>query len=59
MNAIAMGVVVVMLAEAEWAWPYAAKNLLLVSGTNKIVPTLEDALQRIKKYTFPIENLRS
>lgn len=41
------------------AWPYAAKNLLLVSGTNKIVPTLEDALQRIKEYTFPIEDLRS
>lgn len=23
-------------------WPYAAKELVLVSGTNKIVPTLDD-----------------
>jgi hypothetical protein len=41
------------------AWPFAAKNLLLVSGVNKIVPSLEDALQRIKEYVYPLENLRS
>jgi L-lactate utilization protein LutB len=41
------------------AWPFAAKNLLLVSGVNKIVPTLQDALQRIKEYVYPLEDLRS
>lgn len=41
------------------AWPFAAKNLLLVSGVNKIVPTLEDALKRIREYAYPLEDLRS
>jgi L-lactate utilization protein LutB len=41
------------------AWPFAAKTLLLVSGVNKIVPTLQDALQRIKEYVYPLEDLRS
>ena len=41
------------------AWPFAAKNLLLVSGVNKIVPTLQDALQRIREYAYPLEDLRS
>jgi len=41
------------------AWPYGAGKLLLVAGVNKIVPTLEDALRRIREYTFPLENVRS
>ncbi len=41
------------------AWPYAAKHLVLVSGVNKIVPTLEDALQRIREYAYPLEDARS
>lgn len=41
------------------AWPFAAKNLLLVSGINKIVPTLQEALQRIREYVYPLEDLRS
>ncbi len=41
------------------AWPYGAGKLLLVAGTNKIVPTLEDALRRIREFTFPLEDLRS
>jgi L-lactate utilization protein LutB len=41
------------------AWPFAAKNLLLVSGVNKIVPTVQDALQRIREYAYPLEDLRS
>ncbi|WP_348304941.1 lactate utilization protein [Methanothrix sp.] len=41
------------------AWPYGAGNLLLVAGTNKIVPSLDDALRRIREYTFPLEDLRS
>lgn len=41
------------------AWPFAAKNLILVSGVNKIVPTLQDALLRISEYAFPLEDARS
>ena len=41
------------------AWPFAAGHLILVVGTNKIVPTLEDALGRIRSYAFPLENARA
>ncbi len=41
------------------AWPFAAKNLLLVLGVNKIRPTLKDALNRINEYVYPLEDLRS
>ncbi|MFZ0006116.1 lactate utilization protein [Methanoregula sp.] len=41
------------------AWPYAAGHLILVAGINKIVPTVEDALQRIRTYVFPLENVRA
>lgn len=41
------------------AWSYGAGKLLLVAGTNKIVPTLDDALRRIREYTFPLEDVRS
>ena len=41
------------------AWPYGAGKMLLVAGVNKIVPTLDDALRRIREFTFPIENVRS
>jgi nitrogen regulatory protein PII-like uncharacterized protein len=40
------------------AWPFAAKKLILVSGVNKIVPTLQDALLRVNDYAFPLENAR-
>ncbi len=40
------------------AWPFAAKHLILVSGVNKIVPTLSDALRRVWEYAFPLENAR-
>lgn len=40
------------------AWPFAARRLLLVAGVNKIVPTLQDALQRIRDYAFPLEDAR-
>jgi L-lactate utilization protein LutB len=40
------------------AWPFAAKNLILVSGVNKIVPTLQDALQRVREYAYPLEDAR-
>ncbi len=41
------------------AWPFAAKNLLLVSGANKIVPNLQEALKRISEYAYPLEDARS
>ncbi len=40
------------------AWPFAAKHLILVSGVNKVVPTLNDALRRVWEYAFPLENAR-
>lgn len=40
------------------AWPYAAKRLVLVSGTNKIVPTLEDAIDRVRDFAYPLEDER-
>src|SRR5512136_741295 len=41
------------------AWPFAAGHLILVAGINKIVPTLEDALRRVREYAFPLENARA
>ena len=41
------------------AWPYAAGHLIIVSGVNKIVPTLEEALRRVREYAFPLENARA
>jgi len=41
------------------AWPFAAGHLILVAGINKIVPTLEAAFSRIRKYAFPLENARA
>jgi L-lactate utilization protein LutB len=41
------------------AWPFAARRLILVSGINKIVPTLSDALQRIREYALPLEDARA
>lgn len=40
------------------AWPYAAKNLVLVSGTNKIVPSLDAAIRRVREFAYPLENER-
>jgi L-lactate utilization protein LutB len=41
------------------AWPFAAGHLILVVGINKIVPTLQDALDRVRQYAYPLENARS
>jgi L-lactate utilization protein LutB len=41
------------------AWPFAAGHLILVVGINKIVPTLEDALQRVWQYAYRLENVRA
>lgn len=41
------------------AYPFAAGHVLLVSGANKIVPTLQDAIKRIWEYVYPLENERA
>ncbi len=41
------------------AYPFAASNVLIVSGVNKIVPTLEDALDRLSSVAYPLENERA
>ena len=41
------------------AFPFGAKKLILVSGVNKIVPTLSDAFDRIRNVVFPLENERA
>jgi hypothetical protein len=41
------------------AWPFAAGHLILIVGINKIVPTLEDALKRVREYTYRLENVRA
>jgi hypothetical protein len=41
--------------------PYAsgAEKVILLVGTQKIVPDLEDALRRIDEYVFPLEDARA
>ncbi|HTZ41877.1 MAG TPA: lactate utilization protein [Candidatus Omnitrophota bacterium] len=41
------------------AYLFAAKNLILVSGINKITDNLNEAMQRVKEYVFPLENARA
>ncbi|PCR90866.1 lactate utilization protein [Natrinema ejinorense] len=41
------------------AYPFAASNLVIVSGINKIVPTLDDALDRLESVAYPLENERA
>lgn len=41
------------------AYPFAAGNVIIVSGVNKIVPTLPDALDRLESVAYPLENERA
>jgi len=41
------------------AYPFAASNVVIVSGVNKIVPTLEDAYDRLESVAYPLENERA
>ncbi|WP_424004895.1 lactate utilization protein (plasmid) [Haloarcula salina] len=41
------------------AYPFAAENVVIVSGVNKIVPTLDDALDRLESVAYPLENERA
>ncbi len=41
------------------AWLFSAKHVVIVAGTNKIVPDLSSALSRIREFAFPLENERA
>jgi hypothetical protein len=41
------------------AWPFAADRLVLVSGTNKIVSSYQEALSRLREFAFTLEDARS
>lgn len=41
------------------ALPFAAKNVILVVGVNKISGNLDEAFKRIKEHVFPLENERA
>jgi hypothetical protein len=41
------------------AYPNAAKNLILVAGAQKITPSLETAIQRVREYVYPLEDERA
>ena len=41
------------------AYPFAAGNVVIVTGTNKVVPTLDDAFDRLESVAYPLENERA
>jgi len=41
------------------AYPFAAENLLLVAGTNKLVDDLDSALDRLETVAYPLEDARA
>ena len=41
------------------AYPFAASNLLLVAGANKIVADLDAALDRVEEVAYPLEDARA
>lgn len=41
------------------AYPFATGRLLLVSGVNKIVPTWQDAMARLREHAYPLEDERA
>lgn len=40
------------------AYAYTSRNVIWVAGTQKIAPTLEDALRRVREYVLPLEDQR-
>lgn len=40
------------------AYAYTSRNVIWVAGAQKITPTLEDALRRVREYTLPLEDER-
>ena len=55
------GSLVVASASGSQIGPYAsgAGKVVLLVGTQKIVPGLEDALRRVDEYAFPLEDARA
>jgi hypothetical protein len=55
------GSLVAASASGSQLGPYAsgAGTVILVVGTQKIVPTLEEALRRVNEYVFPLEDARA
>lgn len=41
------------------AYPFAAKNLILVAGVQKITSSFEDAIKRVREYVYPMEDKRA
>ena len=41
------------------AYVFPARHVIIVSGTNKIVPTLADALARVRKHVYNLEDERA
>ncbi|MBS3092485.1 lactate utilization protein [Candidatus Pacearchaeota archaeon] len=41
------------------AYPFAAKNLILVAGTQKITSNLDEAMKRVREYVYPLEDERA
>lgn len=40
------------------AYAFSSRNVIWVAGTQKITPTLEDALRRVREYVLPMEDQR-
>jgi len=40
------------------SYSYTSSNLVWVAGIQKIVPTLEEGVRRIREYSLPLEHLR-
>jgi len=40
------------------AYAYTSRNVLWVAGAQKIAPTLDDALRRVREYVLPLEDQR-
>lgn len=40
------------------AYAYGAEHVIWVVGTQKITPTLEDAIRRVEEYSLPLEDQR-
>ena len=54
------GEIVIVSATGSQLSPYAysSQNIIWVAGAQKIVPTLDDALRRIREYALPMEDQR-
>jgi|SRR5436190_7747824 len=40
------------------AYAYSSSNVIWIAGTQKIIPTLEDAIRRVREYCLPMEDQR-